>query len=123
MNRLLHAVSPLEDTVEIPVIEGEVALDDTVEIPLLKLRPPAPCITRPRPAAPPSRFATLRRYGWLVGLVAAGLIVYAPILLRGLGASPPWIVLVAVAWVTVGVPLAFLIGLSIRDADEKAGLR
>ncbi|TYP82028.1 hypothetical protein [Blastococcus xanthinilyticus] len=69
-------------TARIPVIEGE--LDVTREIPLIRLKPPVPAPSRPAAVVPErgvarrlldSPFAQdLRRYGWLVGLLLAGLL-------------------------------------------------
>lgn len=99
-----------------PDVRHDVPADDeplTQQLHLLDLRPPVPFV-------PPVRRhrSRLRRYGWLWGLLAAGIAMQLRELIGSLS-GPQIAVLVAVAWVLLSLPCAVLIDRALRDADRR----
>lgn len=94
-------------------------LADTTELPLIRLLPPVPPSSH-LPERRPRRRLKVQRYGWFVGLLLAGLFFYVQMLPVQL---PGWLLVAAVIWMAVAVPVAFVIGLGIRIADERDGIR
>lgn len=124
MTRSLRLVAPVDesDTVAAPpVLAGEL-LDETAEIPIYQ---PLPAVPRParRPAAADPRRDDLRRYGWLVGLLLAGLLTYGSVLVQAIAGPARWVLVALVIWTAISLPVALLLGRSIRLADTRGNRR